>query len=285
MSTNMDLDMELDILGQQPLLNIYTQISWVYSVPDESAHQGIIQTLNDGLERLHNSFPWTAGHVVAEGVAEGQSGTRKIKALADPPRVIVKDLRHDSAVPTFAEMKQAGYPMSMLDEDTICPRKTIPLGNDPIGEVFMVQANFIKGGLILSFVGIHSAMDMTGQEQVIALFNKACRGEPFTAEELRIGNMERHNLFPLLDDSYAPGPEIANQINKPSGATPAAPPPCSWVYCLFPAPSFSTLKVTANDPKPRQPDGGVAVAMCLRDEVIRRLKEDEEFARLAKFIG
>lgn len=94
---------------------------------------------------------------------------------------------------------------------------------------------------------------MTGQGHIIHLFSKACRNEPFTSGELSIGNLTRHNIIPLLDDSYQPGPEIAHQIVKrtTSDAIPtdplalSAPSRCTWTYFTFSTSSLRALKALA----------------------------------------
>lgn len=68
----------LDVLGQQPGLNIYTQICLCFPVADPSHHTTFIDTLRKGLERLSASFPWVAGQVVNEGSSKGNSGVFKI---------------------------------------------------------------------------------------------------------------------------------------------------------------------------------------------------------------
>ncbi|KAL1988700.1 hypothetical protein VTN96DRAFT_8400 [Rasamsonia emersonii] len=246
-----DLDDYLDVLGQQPLLNIYTQICFCFPVADASSNSAIINTLTNGLERLSASFPWLAGQVVNEGAGEGNSGVFKIKPLEKIPRLVVKDLRHDPSIPTMDALRRANFPFSMLDEIILAPRKTLP-GNESAADaapVFLLQASFITGGLLLTFVGQHNAMDMTGQGQIIHLFSKACRNEPFTSDELSSGNLARHNLIPLLDDSYKPGSELARQMVKPSPSHPApAPPPkCTWAYFTFPPTSLAALKSLATE--------------------------------------
>jgi len=134
-------------------------------------------------------------------------------------------------------LKRANFPFSMLDETIIAPCKTLPGSSDESASdsapVFLLQANFIPGGLVLTFVAQHNTMDMTGQGQIIHLFSKACRNEQFTSEELSTGNLARRNLIPLLDDSYKQGSELARQIVKPTPSHPIsndtnghpAPPP------------------------------------------------------------
>lgn len=260
-TTVMDLngDCYLDILGQQPILNIYTQICLCFPVADASSHSAIINTLTKGLERLSASFPCVAGQVVNEGSGEGNTGVFKIKLLEKIPRLVVKDCRDDPSMPTMDDLRRANFPFSMLDESVIAPRMTLPGSSGEVvsdtNPVFILQATFITGGLLLTFVGQHQAMDMTGQGQIIDLLSKACRGEQFTSEELSSGNLARRNLIPLLDDSYQPGSELDHQITKPtpshpiSGDTidgnptsPHPPPRCTWAYFTFNPASLTALK-------------------------------------------
>jgi hypothetical protein len=174
-------------------------------VAETSSRSTIINTLTNGLELLSASFPWVAGQVVNEGSGEGKSATFKIAPLKNIPRLVVKDLQHDPSLPTMDALRQADFPFNMPDESIIAPRNTLP--GSPDGSpspVFLLQVTFITGGLLLTFVGQHNVMDMTGQGQIVDLLSKACRNEQFTSEELLSGNTDRHNIIPLLDNSYEP---------------------------------------------------------------------------------
>jgi hypothetical protein len=260
-SATMDLNDQLDIIGQQPLLNIYTQVCFCYPVDNASLHSAIIDTLTSGLERLTASFPWVAGKVVNEGASEGNTGIFKIKPFEQIPRLVVKNLSENPAVPTMDNLRRANFPFRMLDEALIAPRRTLPGNPDESASespVFLLQANFITGGLLLTIVGQHNAMDMTGQGQIIHLLSKACRNEQFTREELSSGNLVRHKLIPLLGDSYKQGPEIAHQIVDPNpsppiskevsgDAAPIAPPKATWAYFTFQPTSLAILKAIATE--------------------------------------
>ena len=256
-----DLDVYLDILGQQPGLNrLYTQICICFAVSDACSRSVITDTLTTGLERLLASFPWLAGQVVNEGSGEGDSGIFKIKPWEKSPRLVIKDRRHDPSIPTMNALRQARFSFSMLDESIIAPRKTLPGSPDePLSDpapVFLIQATFVTGGLLLTFVGNHQTMDMTGQGQVIDLFSKACHNEHFTREELSCGNLARRTLISFLDNSYKPGSELAHQIAKPTPseatlggtndqlAQPASRE-CTWAYFSFEPSSLTTLKELA----------------------------------------
>lgn len=249
--TTAEVDAVLDILGQQPFLKIYTQICLCFSMPDNASDSAIINTLTNGLERLTASFPWVAGQVINEGASEDNTGVLKIKPLEKIPRLVVKDLRNDPSIPTMDGLRQAEFPMSMLDEEIICPCRTLPLpGTFDELPVFLVQANFITGGLLLSVVAEHGAMDMTGQGQIIRLMSKACRNEPFTDEEVKTGNLPRHNIIPLLDSSYEPGPELSYQIIKLPPIPPAPPAKSTWAYFSFQPSSLAALKALAIETLP-----------------------------------
>ncbi|MCJ1464393.1 hypothetical protein MMC07_003006 [Pseudocyphellaria aurata] len=257
-----DLNEDIDILGQQPLLRIYTQICFCFPIADASSHPAIINTLSDGLERLSESFPWVAGKVVNEGSGKGNSGVFKIKTMELAPRLVVKDLRGDPSIPSMDALRRANFPFSMLDESIIAPRRTFPGGPDESAldsdPVFLLQANFIKDGLLLTFVGQHNAMDMIGQGQIIHLFSKACRKEKFTNEDVSSGNLPRGNLISFLDGSYQQGSELAHQILKQTPSqlvsdevnsyptpVPNLSPKCTWSYFSFHPTSLAALKSLA----------------------------------------
>ncbi|PYI01165.1 hypothetical protein BO78DRAFT_328278 [Aspergillus sclerotiicarbonarius CBS 121057] len=248
----------LDILGQQPSLHkLYTQICSVYSLPDPSVHGHIVSTLRNGLDRLAESFPWLAGHVINEGSREGVTGTYRI-APSDSIPLVVQDLRQVPSAPTMNSLRKAQFPMTMLDENLVAPCMTVnPPGSTiglvaDTGPVFAAQVNFISGGLILTFVGQHNTMDMTGQATVINWLSKACYNEFFSNEELSGGNVDKSKTIPLFDDTWEPGPELDCQVAKPksqnTGGNPP-PPQSTWGYVAFSAASLNTLKTLATQTK------------------------------------
>ena len=245
----------LDILGQQPSFRMYTQICLCFPTFNDSSNSAIVSTLTNGLERLSASFRWLAGQVVNEGSSEGNTGTFKIHPLDTSPRLVVKDLRQDPSAPTMDNLRQSNFAISMLDESLIAPRKAHP-GDQTASDltpVFILQANFITGGLLLVFVSQHQTMDMVGQGQIMHLFERACYNEPFLVEDVLSGNLPRHNLIPFLDDSYKTGSGLSRQTNPPqpnlentSGQpAPSQQPKCTWAYFTFTPASLSALKSLA----------------------------------------
>ncbi|KDR66917.1 hypothetical protein GALMADRAFT_80397 [Galerina marginata CBS 339.88] len=249
-----DINDTLDILGQQPFfLRMYTPMCLCFPVADPSSHPAIISTLTSGLERLSASFPWIAGQVVQEGLSEGNSGVFKIKPFEEIPHFVVKDLRDDPSIPTMEALRRNHFPLS---DSIIAPSKIRPDEfTTACTPVLLLQANFISGGLLLTFLGQHNAMDIMGQDQVMHLFSKACRGEQFTEEELTSGNIFNHSYFvPPLDESYKPGSELdflnlhaSPPISDSTNIEPPRPPKVVLTNFAFSSTSLAALKSLATD--------------------------------------
>jgi hypothetical protein len=93
--------------------------------------------------------------------------------------------------------------------------------------------------------------------------SKACRGEEFTEEELKVGNMVRTGVVPLIEDEgWDPGMELQNQLFPPAptvvkeldtaeSTVTGAPVNCSWMYFDFSASSLKSLKHLATTTLPQ----------------------------------
>ncbi|KAK8076786.1 hypothetical protein PG994_004058 [Apiospora phragmitis] len=75
----------------------------------------------------------------------------------------VKDLRGDGDFVSFADFKAKEYPMALLTPEKTCPRGIWVDANDMAlwFHTTYLQANFIKGGLLLCMGIFHSAADAT----------------------------------------------------------------------------------------------------------------------------
>jgi hypothetical protein len=258
-----DWNVELDILGQQPGLDMYTQLCFCFPTTNSSSGGEIINTLENGLRRLSSSFPWVAGQVVNEGSSGINTGVFRIKPFKSIPPLVVKDYRHDSLMPSMDSMRRAKFPFTMLDESVIAPYMTFPgrrKESSPLPRpVLLLQANFINGGLLLTVLGQHQAMDMRGQCQIMHLLSIACCNEEFTKEEIHSGNLARRDIIKILDDSYTPGSELDDQItttlpqqgNGTANANAAASAPKkACAYFTFPQSSLKAMKEIATKSLP-----------------------------------
>ncbi|PYH39154.1 trichothecene 3-O-acetyltransferase [Aspergillus neoniger CBS 115656] len=244
------MDDYLDIFGQQTFA-INIQSCFCFSLPDNSACPKIIDTLTKGLERLNTSFPWLAGQVVNEGLGDGDTGSFLIRPLQNEAQLVVRDLQHDPSIATMNDLQRAKFPISILDQNILAPRNIFPDSQDVSAPVFLIQANFITGGLILTFVAQHNVMDATGLTNIIHLFSKACQNENFTDKEIRDGNLPRRDIVPLLEDSHTIGTELDRYMVKPapyrhpSDSPETLMPKCSWTSFKISRHSQEALKSIA----------------------------------------
>ncbi|PPQ91393.1 hypothetical protein CVT25_003912 [Psilocybe cyanescens] len=246
----------LDIFGQQPgLSNLYTQLTFIFSLPHtldpDLQKTQITDVLVNGLESLSASFPWVAGQVINTGADPASSppntGVYAIVPLDSMPELVVKDLRDDTSL-TMGALRSAHFPFTLLPESLLCPRTSLHLSLSPpsTSPVLVLQATFVQGGMLLTFVAQHNVMDMTSHAFVIKLFDKACNGETFSEEEMKEGNLNREHAIPQLDSGgeevFTTGLELVPAPSLPTDPTPLPPPNCTWAYFLFSAASLAALK-------------------------------------------
>jgi hypothetical protein len=253
-STGRNEDILLDIFGQQ-ILPIYTQICFGFPIADARSYPRIIDTLETALEKMYTQFPWLSGRVVNEGATANSTGIFKIRIHQGISQLCVKDLRHDASFPSMEALRLTGFPINALDEDILAPRRTlIDAGDSSSPEVFLVQVTLINGGLLLTFIGHHQAMDGIGQDQIIRLFSKACRKEVFTDEELEVVDLTARNKIALLDSLDELPTNLEYQIiDKQSPTTQPHspnPPECTWASFTFSKASLEVLKSTATNDSP-----------------------------------
>lgn len=182
----------LDVLGQTPRLNgLYTQLCFTFPLDtsDPASTRTVESFLQKGLERLTQNVAWVGGRVV-----KSHAGHREIQVSGSTPSLTLKLL--ETELPTYEHMRRAGFPFSMLDEKAIAPRPTLPGLNENDTPVFMLQANFVQGGVLLVVNAQHNCMDLRGQAQLIELFAQACRGKDFSPAQLEVANMTEYRLTP-----------------------------------------------------------------------------------------
>uniref|UniRef100_A0A060T6C0 ARAD1C18326p n=1 Tax=Blastobotrys adeninivorans TaxID=409370 RepID=A0A060T6C0_BLAAD len=225
-------------LGNSPLFKLYTQLSLCFALPQDSAkdQNHIVGILNNGLQRMSEAFPWVSGQVT---FSEEDSGTYRIVPLKRKLQAIVNDLTGDKSI-SMDRLRKARFPFRMLDESILAPRPTISGPEPPVDwPVFFVQATFVQGGVILTFVTQHQVMDMVGQEAVMRLLSKACSKESFTEEELSSGQLQSDIITPLEQTDL--------QIPESSPVAHSQTADCSWTYFAFSQKALRQLRSIAEE--------------------------------------
>lgn len=234
-----------DVFGQLIFLKSYTQLCIGFPSNKAITDDELVVAIQTAATKLTDAFPWLGGQVINEGSGPGNSGLFKIvpyeKHQKNPPVIVKKISELD-----YEEIFKKKAPASMLDGDVLAARKGIPLSyekHEEPAEVFSIQVNFIKGGVILAFATQHNAMDMNAQGHLIYLFSKAMMGKPFTETELKEGNRDRRNVIPLLKDDE---PLLDHSLLKVDlNAGPPEMHPAIWVYFRFSRAHLDELKEKA----------------------------------------
>lgn len=238
------MDQPLDVFGQQPGLNrLYTQLCLCFAL-DDSRRNDAVQTLEAGLGRLTESIPWLTGRVLHE------EDTKRymIRARHDRNQDGLYVRNRSDTLPSMDELRSAGFPAYTLDEERLACRRSIRVRPDSPATVFLVQANFVKGGLLLTICALHSCMDMAGQGYITSLFAQACRGDEFTTEQVQAANLRGDGVIPMASSE-----EVAGHTSRPiEGAAAKQTPARSsetvdaiWSYVIFSGSELAELKAAA----------------------------------------
>ncbi|EME38453.1 hypothetical protein DOTSEDRAFT_29496 [Dothistroma septosporum NZE10] len=210
----MDSDDCLNVFEQRPrLVNLCISLTFIFTTPDNSDDEAILDVLRKGLDRLSDNFPWIAGKITK---SDGDTALWRIVRMDGCPQLIVKDLRHDTSIRTMEEMRSIHFAPDAVPQNIFAPRKTVLVRIPVPLPVLVVQASFIRGGLVVCLSASHAATDFMGLYQIVLAFHWACKGETLRQEDISISNMPRRNMIPLLEASEDISKEVDHQ-RQPRG--------------------------------------------------------------------
>ena len=251
-----------DVIGQFPILKTYNHGTLGFAI-DEDAHRAtVVVALQAATEKLITKFPWLAGAVINEGSGPGDSGIFKVVSwpigASTFNRVLCVRDRTD-ALPPFAKLMSKKAPCSIIEGKLVAPYPGFPESYqdsiDNPAPVLAIQANFIKGGLLLNFSTQHNAIDASGMMQIIQLFSIAMQGAEFSPSAIKEGNRDRSRVIPLI----APGEPIRDHshLRRPLEFSPPQPPSPDkvprWAYFLMDGSAVPKFKAEASQRKGYDP--------------------------------
>ncbi|KAM0345462.1 hypothetical protein ACHAPU_006389 [Fusarium lateritium] len=239
---------------------VFGQLCWdTYTViilgfPDQpgTTRDVVLATLDKSALKLLEAYPSLAGQVIKTGQTATDSGRYEI--VPYPPHqgqspVLRKDCTE--LCPAYNYILKADAPFAMLNGDVLCPVKGMGYQYEAGTEmpVFIAQANFVQGGMLLCVASMHNALDMNGQGTILKMFAAAGRGEEYDPKFVAVGNRDADTLVPFLE----PGEPSADHdcMRRPSTLN-AAPQPKSppraieWHYWRFSAKVLEDLKKEAS---------------------------------------
>ncbi|KAL6816629.1 hypothetical protein J3E69DRAFT_375274 [Trichoderma sp. SZMC 28015] len=260
-SNTADTDSELyrDIISQFPLLNAYTQLLFGFKLPNDVDRDAIVAAIQNGFDKIKEQIPWTGWQVARESKPGGI--LKAVPWPADVPEDRIRVKHCDDLIAPMAKLISAGVPINMLDGSILTPWPALPHprgleGPDP---VIAMQANFVRGGLILNLSTHHTIIDGTGIYQFLNLLAIVMSGKEISADDLEQANRDRSRVIsliplgePLKDYSH---------LRKPPGYTWATPSsPLMWCYFKMPVNALARLVKSVKDDASANKPGSLMVS-------------------------
>ncbi|KAJ5823776.1 Transferase [Penicillium robsamsonii] len=172
------------IMSEQPIPELtalerigpkgYLRYIFPFQLQEDYDLDEVIGVLQAGYQDLIQRIPEVGCEAVPD-VSLKQRGVMKLQKPAneDIGRIVVKDLR-ESYESDYAELKGKSFPVASFDADTFCARSVWPSAGDQL-PISLVQANFIRGGLVLSWCIFHMVGDGTTFYTWTNIWAEACR--------------------------------------------------------------------------------------------------------------
>lgn len=139
----------------------YLRYIFPFTLPASSTISEISTILQAGYDALTSRLPIIACEGIPD-VDATQAGVLKLVAI--PPndeisRIVIKDLTSPGAFPlSYSDLKAKNFPLSVFNGEILCRRALWPEQGDRL-PVSLVQANFINGGVILTWCIFHAFGD------------------------------------------------------------------------------------------------------------------------------
>ncbi len=252
----MDYPSTMEQLGPfdpMAFLRTYTIMMLCFPLDENVDHSKVISILESACQSLTKSIPFLAGQVKHDPDEPGEqfkSGLYHIVPYEHPNGSIlrVKHLLND--FPAYEQISKAKAPSAMLDGGILSPEKGLP--DHPTDAdtcpVLVVQANFVRGGLLLCFAGMHTVVDGNGLGQLIRMFAVSCRGESISEADVRAVYLDRDKYIPPLKPDETPLKHLDLRMNpnKSEPERPSEVPSMLWTYFRFSALKLAQLKIEAS---------------------------------------
>lgn len=242
-----------------------------FRTPRETTQEAITTALDQAALKLLEAYPFLAGQVVKQGRSNTNSGTYRI--VPYPPHQGKSPVRPKGCTeicPSYDEIVHANAPFSMLDGEVLCPMKGMgyAYAEGTVMPVFIIQANFIRGGVLICFASQHNALDMNGQGVVIRQFAAAARGEDLDPAVVAAGNQDADGIVPPLKQGEVglAHEELlqASTLNVAGGPPPGQPGDAPWTYWRITHEKVAELKKLASESSSRVSTNDAVTAFYLQ---------------------
>ncbi|KAJ9149250.1 Enoyl-hydratase isomerase family [Pleurostoma richardsiae] len=177
----------------------YLRYVFPMRLTDDYVIDEVAKVLRDGYETTCRRIAIMACEAVPDPDAK-QAGVLKVQKLPDGEfgDVLVKDLREPGAYPfTYAELKAKHFAVSAFDGDKLLRCGIWPLPGQRV-PISLAQANFIRGGVLLTWCVLHMVGDGNTYLTWTKVWAEECRRrqgleitKPFVIDDAMVADRER----------------------------------------------------------------------------------------------
>lgn len=182
-----------------------------------SSKEKILNILKSGLAQTIKAIPTVAGHVKAASnpIQEGSMCvTTPFGAVEDI--FTAQDLTESHPEMDYDDLKRRHFPMEAVDSNVVYSLPDLMKAEKP---VFLAQANFIRGGLVLGISLHHSFGDGASLKTILQTWATCCRGES-AAPTLTASTRRERLMFSETGASLDEFPEYATIPDNIAGYQP-----------------------------------------------------------------
>ena len=230
----------------------YSIILLAFPFREHSDSSVITKHFNEAVMTLFEYYPHLAGQVVRDQAWKGEyESSRPYKIVPDLAPINVQTRHLEGILPPYEELKQARFPMSLLDGNVLTPYKGVPdhYSDSDHTPILAIQLNFTSGGVIACFNMMHSAMDGNGLGQLIRQLAAIMRGEKLSDSDVKAGNLEANRVLPSLPKGEKHLEIHKRMLKDPNAKEDGAPGPTipyQWAYFDFAPEKLAELKKVAS---------------------------------------
>ncbi|KAK5123345.1 hypothetical protein LTR85_002776 [Meristemomyces frigidus] len=192
----------------QSLLRTYIRYCLCYPSQDAEITE-VTEKLLTAVKRTVTHIPILAGTVQSVD-ADGQRGRLEVCVTLDQVNSFQPAFKHHRAnlqVPPYEELSAAEMPPMSLMGDVFTPLADLP--DSQSSPAFAIQANFIRGGVIVALYLHHSVADIHGMAQVMRQLSSDLPSRKLSDSDLRRDAMEQSRLRDRLSGSRGVRAEAA----------------------------------------------------------------------------
>ena len=201
----------------------YIRVCLAYRLAEDVDIDVVVGKLNGYTRKLVDAKPYLAGFVVPAIDSTNRVGLSEIRYTDEDflnfPRIEVRNLSYDEIPSTYDELDAKGLPPSVIRPELV---SALPEGtDDQLAPTFRMQANVIKGGLIVSVYLHHCVADGTGLQFLLTgevlkdqfAFDRhlEANGRPTPSLNTRLESFARLKTFVRQKLSYAEPNQITDR--------------------------------------------------------------------------